>query len=112
MKPNHIIGAILAIVALSSAFAQSPVTATGVLRDDPHRPVNAIGRDLGVTPEQFRVCFSDVNPAPRGAMPGGNQKHANKTVLLGCLQKANPNITNESLDQVMDRYRPGGRAAQ
>ena len=112
MKVNHIIGAIFAIVTLSPAFAQSSQTATGVLRDDPQRPVNLISRDLGVTPEQFRVCFSDVNPAPRGAIPEGNQKHANKAVLLSCLQKANPNITNKSLDQVMDRYRPGGRAAQ
>ena len=96
----------------SVAFAQAPFAATGVMRDDPNRPVNAISKDLGVTPEQFRTCFSHVNPAPRGAMPEGNQKHANKAVLLSCLQKANPSISNDSLDQVMDRYRPGGRAAQ
>ncbi len=96
----------------SSAFAQPALTATGVLRDDPNRPVEQISHDLGITPDQFRVCFSDVNPAPRGAMPEGNQKHANKAVLLGCLQKINPQITNNSLDRVMDRYRPGGRAAQ
>jgi len=99
-------------IAISSAFAQSPLTATGVLREDPNRPVEKISRDLGVTPDQFRICFSDVNPAPRGAMPEGNQKHANKAVLLSCLQKANPIITNDNLDQVMDRYRPGGRTAQ
>jgi hypothetical protein len=33
-------------------------------------------------------------------------------VLLSCLQKVNPTITNDSLDTVMDRYRPGGREAQ
>jgi len=99
-------------IAAGSALAQSPLTSTGVLRDDPHRPVEKISRDLGVTPDQFRACFSNVNPAPSGAMPQGNQKHANKSVLLSCLQKANPSITNNSLDQVMDRYRPGGRAAQ
>ena len=115
IKANQIIGAILATfatVVLGSACAQSTLTTTGVLRDDPHRPVDSISRDLGVTPEQFRTCFSNVNPAPRGAMPEGNQKHANKAVLLSCLQKANPSISNDSLDQVMDRYRPGGRAAQ
>ena len=115
MKANQIIGAILATfatVVLGSACAQSTLTATGVLRDDPHRPVDSISRDLGVTPEQFRACFSNVNPAPRGAIPEGNQKYANKAVLLSCLQKANPSIGNDSLDQVMDRYRPGGRAAQ
>jgi len=103
---------LVASIASSLALAQAPLTATGVMRDDPNRPVNAISKDLGVTPDQFRVCFSNVNPASRGAMPEGNQKHANKAVLLNCLQKANTSITNASLDQVMDRYRPGGRAAQ
>lgn len=84
----------------------------GVMRDDPRRPVDQISRDLGVTPKQFRTCFNDVNPAPQGSLPGSNQKHANKQVLLSCLQRANPSITNNSLDAVMDQYRPGGRAAQ
>ena len=84
----------------------------GVVRDDPHRPVDQISRGLGVTPDQFRACFNDVNPAPQGSMPGSNQKHANKQMLLSCLQRANPGITNNSLDAVMDQYRPGGRAAQ
>ena len=83
-----------------------------VMRDDPHRPVDQISRGLGVTPDQFRACFNDVNPAPQGSLPGSNQKHANKQVLLSCLQRANPSITNNSLDAVMDQYRPGGRAAQ
>ena len=84
----------------------------GVMRDDPHRPVDQISRGLGVTPDQFRMCFNDINPAPQGSLPGSNQKHANKQVLLSCLQRANPSITNNSLDAVMDQYRPGGRAAQ
>ena len=84
----------------------------GMMRDDPHGPVDQISRDLGVTPDQFRACFNDVNPAPQGSLPGSNQKHANKQVLLSCLQRANPSITNNSLDAVMDQYRPGGRAAQ
>lgn len=84
----------------------------GPMRDDPHRPVDQISRGLGVTPDQFRACFSDVNPAPQGSLPGSNQKHANKQVLLTCLQRINPSITNNSLDAVMDQYRPGGRAAQ
>lgn len=84
----------------------------GVMRDDPHRPVDQISRGLGVTPDQFRMCFNDVNPAPQGSLPGSNQKHTNKQALLSCLQRANPSITNNSLDAVMDQYRPGGRAAQ
>jgi len=103
---------LVASIATSTVFAQAPLTATGVLRDDPNRPVNSISKDLGVKPDQFRACFSHVNPAPRGALPEGNQKQVNKAVLLDCLQKANPSITNDSLDQVMDRYRPGGRSAQ
>ncbi|MBU3557208.1 hypothetical protein ICN18_06150 [Polynucleobacter sp. Ross1-W9] len=89
-----------------------PVGQGSVMRDDPHRPVDQISRGLGVTPDQFRACFNDVNPAPQGSMPGSNQKHANKQVLLSCLQRANPGITNNSLDAVMDQYRPGGRATQ
>ena len=110
MKKTGIL--LLASLIAGFTFAQAPLTSTGVLRDDPHRPVNAISQDLGITPDQFRACFANVNPAPRGAMPEGKQKHANKAVLLSCLQKANPSITNDNLDQVMDRYRPGGRTAQ
>jgi hypothetical protein len=80
--------------------------------NDPHRPVDKISHDLGITPEQFKTCFSDVNPAPPGAHPTAERTHANKAVLLPCLQKANPEITNEKLDAVMDKYRPGGHQAQ
>jgi hypothetical protein len=90
-------------------LAQASLTVTEVMQHDPNRPVNAISKDLGVPPDQFRVCFSNVNQASHGAMPEGNQKHANKAALLSCLQKANMSITNDSLDQVMDRCRPGGR---
>lgn len=107
-----LIVSIAAGTAVNLAMAQAPLTPTGVMRDDPNRPVEKISRDLGVTPDQFRACFSNVSPAPRGSMPDGNQKRANKAILLSCLQRANPSINNDSLDQVMDRYRPGGRAAQ
>jgi len=110
MRKFHI--ALFSIAFISPALAQSPLTTTGVLRDDPRRPVDAISHDLRVTSEQFRDCFSNVNPAPRGLLPGSDDKRANKAVLLGRLQKANPAITNDSLDQVMDHYRPGGKAAQ
>ena len=123
---NYLNALLLTTVFMSSAFSQMPSPMMpgqgmprppqggpgGMLRDDPHRPVDQISRGLGVTPDQFRACFNDVNPAPQGSLPGSNQKHANKQVLLSCLQQANPNITNYSLDAVMDQYRPGGRAAQ
>jgi hypothetical protein len=84
-----------------------------MLKNDPRRPVKEISHDLGVTPEQFVECFNHVNPTPDGARPeSGKRVHANKRVLLACLQKVNPAIDNDTLDKVMDRYRPGGRAAQ
>lgn len=92
----------------SAANANEPI-----LKNDPKRPVDKISKDLGVSAEQFVQCFNNVNPTPGGARPESAERvHANKSVLLPCLQQANPNITNESLDEVMDRYRPGGRAAQ
>lgn len=84
----------------------------GVLRDDPNRPVTAISRDLGITPDQFRRCFNDVHPAQQGTRPDPERVRANKSVLLACIQGGNPSITNDQLDTVMDRYRPGGHAAQ
>jgi hypothetical protein len=83
-----------------------------MMRNDPRRPVEQISRDLGVSPEQFVACFNNVNPAAQGTRPTSAQVLANKAVLLSCLQKANPSITNEKLDAVMDKYRPGGREAQ
>lgn len=104
---NIAAGMIAAGVALASVAAE----AQPMLRNDPNRPVEAISHDLGVTPAQFVACFNDVNPAPKGTKASGAREHANKAVLLPCLQRANPAITNDSLDVVMDRYRPEGRVA-
>lgn len=101
-------GALLAFVG--PAFAQEPPS---MLTNDPKRPVAAIARDLNVTPEQFVACFENVRPTPGGARPDSQARvQANKQVLLPCLRRANPAITNDKLDAVMDRYRPGGREAQ
>ena len=99
-----------ALTALAApVFAQQPP----MLTNDPKRPVAEISRDLNVTPEQFAACFSNVRPTPGGERPESAARvQANKQVLLPCLRKANPAITNEKLDAVMDRYRPGGREAQ
>jgi len=105
--------AVLGILSLTGlTFAQMPPPPGSPMRNDPDRPVDQISGGLGVTTDQFRACFNHVQPAQKGSLPDANQKHANKQVLLSCLQKSNPSITNESLDAVMDRYRPGGRAAQ
>ncbi len=104
----HVVrGLIAAGIVLFAAGAQ----AQPVMRNDPHRPVNAISHDLGVTPQQFVACFWNVNPAPKGTMPTGERQQANKAILLPCLREANPSITNNSLDAVMDKYRPEGRVA-
>jgi hypothetical protein len=105
IKKLLLLAAVLAGIAPSFA-------ANEVLRDDPKRPVDKISKDLGIQPEQFRQCFANVSPAPAGQRPESDRTHANKAVLLSCLQKANQTITNDSLDTVMDRYRPGGREAQ
>jgi hypothetical protein len=83
-----------------------------LLSDDPRRPVDQISRDLGVPAGVFRACFSNVHPAAQGDHPTSKRVHTNKAILLACLQRSNPKITNQSLDTVMDRYRPGGREAQ
>ncbi|MDO9046386.1 MAG: hypothetical protein Q7U66_01460 [Methylobacter sp.] len=100
---------LVAIMTLSgSAVAANPA----FLPEDPKRPVDKIGHDLDIAPEQFTACFRNVSPAPQGTRPTADRVHSNKAILLSCLQKANANITNDMLDEVMDRYRPGEREAQ
>lgn len=91
--------AVVGVIA-STTLAQQP------LRNDPRRPVAAIAADLDITAQEFVACFNDVNPAPRGVPASAGRQHANKAILLPCLQTANPAITNDRLDAVMDRYRP------
>lgn len=100
----------ISLFALLTSLAHAE---PAVLKNDPQRPVDKISRDLGVSEDQFVECFSHVNPTPGGNRPESSERvQANKAVLLPCLQKANPAISNHLLDTVMDRYRPGGRAAQ
>ncbi len=104
----HIVkGLVAAGIVLIAASAE----AQPLLRNDPNRPVVAVSHDLGVTPQQFVACFRNVNPAPQGTTPTRERQMANKAILLSCLQQANPSISNESLDAVMDKYRPEGRVA-
>ena len=92
-------------------FSESILAEPALLTNEPKRPVNKISHDIGVAPEQFVTCFQDVRPA-EGARPTEERVHANKAILLHCLQEANPSITNDMLDTVMDRYRPGGHEGQ
>lgn len=74
---------------------------------DPNRPTDKIAADLGVPEEVFLKCFDQVRPEPN-KYPTREKQRANKALLLPCLQQANPAITNEFLDSVMDKYRPEG----
>jgi len=100
------------LVPLVVVIFLPPTAAAPLLSDDPKRPVNPISHDLGVSPDVFRTCFAHVQPAAQGDRPTQDRVHSNKSILLNCLQRSNPSITNDMLDAVMDRYRPGGREAQ
>ena len=69
--------------------------------------LDKIAADLGIDEAGFIQCFKPVTPEP-GKYPTGAQQRANKAILLPCLQAANPAISNERLDTVMDKYRPEG----
>ena len=101
--------AVKGLVAAGIVLYAASAEAQPLLRNDPNRPVNAISHDLGVTPQQLIACFWNVNPAPKGTTPTAARQMENKAILLSCLQKANPSLTNDSLDTVIGRYRPEGR---
>lgn len=100
----------LSLSSLVATAVIAPVQAKQ-FRNDPNRPVAAIAADLGIETEEFVSCFSNVRPASKGTKASGARERMNKAILLPCLQKANVNISNASLDAVMDKYRPEGRVA-
>ena len=88
---------LLSLAAASPAFADN----------DPNRRTDLISADLNIPEQVFKDCFVDVQPAG-DKNPSGERQRMNKAILLPCLQAANPEITNEMLDRVMDKYRPEG----
>jgi len=96
------------LICLLISFSKISI-AQEMLRNDPNRPTDKISKALGVTQQKFIDCFHNVKPAPRGVNPSREKEHANKKILLTCLKKANSEITNDKLDEVMDKYRPEGR---
>ncbi|WP_230390833.1 hypothetical protein [Reinekea sp. G2M2-21] len=101
--------AFLTLIAISLVTAFSVTHAAGnppLKRNDPNRPVDKIAADLNIEEDEFIECFWNVNPAPGGTQPSKEREEANKAILLPCLQAANPDITNDYLDEVMGRYRP------
>lgn len=101
MKRALILASLVAVAAASAAPAQQ------VNRADPNRPTDKIAADLNIPEQVFVACFWNVNPDSDHA-PSGATQRANKDILLPCLQAQNPDITNDLLDAVMDRYRPEG----
>ena len=100
-----------ALVAMTSLMVLAPVAASAYPshNDLDKRPVEAIADELGVTADTFVACFYNVQPDPEFA-PTKDQERANKAILLPCLQAANPDITNDWLNTVMNKYR-GQRVA-
>jgi hypothetical protein len=96
---THLVAAVLLLAAPALAD------------NDPNRPTDRIAADLGIEEVVFIECFKPVNPEP-GKYPSGARQRANKALLLPCLQRANPAITSDRLDAVMDRYRPEGAFRQ
>lgn len=94
---------IMAAAATSLAWTATPVAAD----QDPNRPTDKISADLGIDETVFIACFEPVNPDP-DKDPDEARQRDNKALLLSCLQAANPSITNDMLDSVMDRHRPEG----
>lgn len=102
----------IVLLTLIFIFSGTLLADPSFLANDPKRPVDKISHDLGLEPQQFVACFQLVHPAAQGTKPTIEGVQVNKNKLLGCLQKANPEITNDKLDTVMDRYRLGGHEAQ
>ena len=98
------------IILATLVIALAPVS-TGQAKPAPppihERPTDLVAADLGVPEQVFIDCFSGVSPEASHD-PSVAQQHANKAILLPCLQAENPSITNEKLDSVMDKYRPEG----
>lgn len=90
--------------ALKADIDAGKVTLPAGNPEDHGRPVDAIAKELGVTPEQFRAAFKQVHPAARGEQPTEEQRIANRTALAAAL-----GVTPEKLDEVMDKYRPEGK---
>lgn len=92
--------------SLAAAFTLTAATAVSA-QGIGNRPTDRIAADLDIPEHVFVTCFRGVRPDPEHDPPGATQRR-NKAVLLPCLQAANPEITNDRLDAVMDRYRPEG----
>jgi hypothetical protein len=108
---KHLLTA-LPLIALTAgmAFAQGA----------PKMPTAEIATDLGVTEAQLNSCFEANRPEPgerkappadaqSGQRPAEGQPKGEPGMppeMLSCLQKANPKLTAESVQTVMQAHRP------
>jgi hypothetical protein len=99
-------GLLVTGIVLIAATADAQPT-----REDVRRVMGEMSRDLGVTAQQLVGCFRNARDTLQAAEPGPERDEARNAVLLPCLQKTNPAITDDSLDAVMGKYRPQSRAA-
>ena len=88
-------------------LVSATLLSTALADNDPNRDVACVSRQIGVSDEEFRTCFLPVMP-DADHRPDGETQRANKAKLLPCLQKANPDLTNDALDAAMDACRPEG----
>ncbi|PTQ75198.1 hypothetical protein [Celeribacter persicus] len=105
---KHLLTA-LPLIALTAgmAFAQAGPAS-------PQIPTAEIAKDLGVTETQLTSCFGANRPQPgeRKAPPKeatSGQRPEDRglpTEILSCLQKANPKLTTERVQSVMQAHRP------
>jgi hypothetical protein len=98
------VGIVVIAAALMIALTVQQASAYTSKNDLDRRPVDRIAAELGIEGQQFADCFAGVTPDP-DFNPTPGQERANKAILLPCLQKANPAISNDLLDQVMNKYR-------
>ena len=85
-----------AVLLLAAAHAPAQ-TGTGPT-------VEQISARLGVQPREFRACYANVTPAPKGQRPSAAKVLRDRKVLLQCLQTANPLITADRLDNAVGGY--------
>lgn len=95
------------MVRYLSVFILALMTSPVLADADPNRRTDRIAADLNIPEQVFKTCFLDVQP-DGDKRPSGERQRMNKAVLLPCLQAANPAITNDILDMVMDKHRPEG----
>lgn len=84
---------------LLSALFFSAIASADQGGKPPKPPVDKLSAALNVSADQMQTCLEEGKPASRGEKP-------NKSAMLSCLQQANPNITSEQLDEVMQQNMP------